>query len=56
MRRRIELIVLGLLVALSLGGTCRQELAQDTADAFLTEFASDIANALSDALTAGQTP
>jgi len=60
MRRRIVSIALGVLAVLSMGGTCRQETAENVVNAFLTELATEIAEtageAIGEGLVEGTTP
>ena len=50
MRRRTESVILCVLASLCLGSSCQEELRQDTATAFFTELAADLANVLTDRL------
>jgi hypothetical protein len=56
MRRAIGFVVFGLLVALSMGGTCRQETTQSVISTFFTELAATVGEALGQSLVDQPTP
>ena len=56
MRHIIRFIVFGVLVALSMGASCRQETAQSVVNAFLTAIAETAGGEIGDSLVDPQTP
>ncbi len=56
MKRGIGLIVMCALAALSMGGQCRQDTAQDAVGIFFTEIATVIGQAVGDALVGAGNP
>ena len=51
MRRRITLVVLGALVALNMGASCRQETVQSILNTFLDAIAQTTGDAIGQSLT-----
>ena len=56
MRQRVRFVVLGVLVALSMGATCRQETAQSVLSTLLTAIAETTGDATGESLTDGSGP
>ena len=51
--RKSTIMVLVMMAVLCMGGTCRQEVGQSTADAFMTTLAQIFAETLADVLVDG---
>lgn len=56
MRAGVKFMVLGVLLALCMGGTCRQETTQSVIGAFFTAIAQTTGQAIGDSLTLGNQP
>lgn len=56
MRRIVKFVVLGALVALNMGASCRQETAQSVLDTLLTSIAETTGDAIGQALVDRPTP
>ncbi len=56
MRRSIKFVVLGALVALNMGASCRQETAQSVLNTFLTAIAETTGEAIGQTFADRPTP
>ncbi len=56
MRQRVRFVVLGVLVALSMGASCRQETAQSVLSTLLSAIAETTGDAIGQSLTHGTGP
>jgi hypothetical protein len=56
MRRRITMIVIGLLIVLNTGASCRQETAESVFTSFLTAIAQAAGTAIGESLVTPAAP